>query len=272
MQAKQPLKKADLLCIWARFSFFGMSSTSSEKSQGHKWTYAMSIIAKKYYNNDEQAQKALLTRHMSFYQDEPQTGQLIAGYITRLEEEIALGKSHDIKVITAMKKTLMEPVGSIGGTLIQTLIIPLLLILGLGLSVNGHWLGAVIAAVGILVIGQCISYGSFMLGYKYGEKGVNFLLSDKLKRLMNGLGMFLLFMTGALATIFTNLDPEAARLSIFNFAFEDWLTRVLGPLAVVYLAYYLMVEKKIKQEYIIMILSAIVVIGAVVISLFLPIY
>ena len=272
MSTKQPLNKAEMFRIWARFSFFGMSSMSKEKMQGHKWTYAMSVLAQKYYSDDELALNAVLTRHMDFYQDEPQTGQLIAGYITRLEEEVALGKSDDIKAITAMKKTLMEPVSGIGHSLIQTLIIPLLLILGIGLSTDGSWLGAVIYAVIFLVIGLGISYGSFMLGYRYGEKGINFFLSDKIKRLTTGLSMFLLFMVGALAITFTNADPNLTNINILQFGFEDWLTRVLGPLAVVYLAYYLMVEKKVKQEYIIIILSLIVVIGAVGISLFIPAY
>ena len=272
MSTKQPLNKADLLRIWARFAFFGTSSFSKENGQGNKWTYAMSILAQKFYGDDESAKKVLLMRHIDFYQDEPQTGQVVAGYITRLEEEIAMGKSDDVEAIKQMKETLMEPVAGIGGTLVQKLIIPLLLILGIGLSTDGNWLGAVIYAVLALLIGLGISCGSFILGYKYGENAVNFILSDKIKRLTTGLSMFLLFMVGTLAIIFTNIDPDLPRLGLFEFEMTDWLIRVLGPLAVVYLAYYLMVEKKIKQEYIIIILSTIVVIGAVVMSFIIPVY
>jgi len=270
MATHNRLTSAELFRIWARFSFFSHTSSNPKGMQSNKWAHAMDILAKKYYGKDEKARMACLTRHTETYQDEPQTGQLIAGYITRLEEEVAIGQSDDIKTVTQMKKTLMEPVGSIGNTLVQKLIIPLLLILGIGLSTDGNWIGAVVYAVAVLAIGLGISYGCFVLGYKHGEKAINYFLSDKIKRLTTALSMFLLFMVGALAITFTNLEPEMASRHIFEFEMTDWLTRVFGPLAVVYLAYYLMVEKKIKQEYIILILSVIVVVGAVGVSLFLP--
>lgn len=266
--SEQRLTKWELLRIWSRFCFFHFSHTGAKKMKGHCWSYALSVIANKYYQDDEQKRQKFFARHCEYYNDEPLTGQVVAGYITKLETEIATGVTTDVKAIGQMKKALMEPVANIGNHLVQSLILPLLLLLGIGLSFGGNWVGAVVYAVSAFVIGLAISFGSFIAGFRHGEKAVDYFLSDKMKKIMTGLQIFLLVMIGGAATIFTNAEVEFG--SVFRFELTDWLTHVLGPLSVVYLAYYLLAMKKLKQDIIVLVLSIIVVVGAVGMTLLLP--
>ena len=87
MQEKLTVK--DRRQIWARWGFTHLSSMSYEKLQAHAWAYAFIPFAKKFYKDDLEAQRRLMTRHSMFYNTEPQTGQLINGIVTSLEEQIA---------------------------------------------------------------------------------------------------------------------------------------------------------------------------------------
>ena len=72
------LTKKELRQIFLRYGVMTESAMSYEKMHGATWAYSYLPLGEKYYKDDPEAFKRLLTRHSVFYNTEPQTGQLVS--------------------------------------------------------------------------------------------------------------------------------------------------------------------------------------------------
>ena len=113
------LTNKDLNTIWLRWAFTHLASMSYEKLQGHAYAWSYIPFANKYYKDDPEAKRRLLVRHSVFFNTEPQTGQIINGIVTSLEENIALGGEVSEEMPNNIKATLMGPLAGIGDSIIQ---------------------------------------------------------------------------------------------------------------------------------------------------------
>lgn len=193
------LTNKDLNTIWLRWAFTHLASMSYEKLQGHAYAWSYIPFANKYYKEDPEAKRRLLVRHSVFFNTEPQTGQIINGIVTSLEENIALGGEVSEEMPNNIKATLMGPLAGIGDSIIQGIIVPTLLSIGMSLANGGSPLGPLFYIVAYGIIGPTISYVSYRTGYKLGVGAIDVIVGENARRIMDAFNVLGIMVVGALA-------------------------------------------------------------------------
>lgn len=241
---------------------------SYEKLQAHAWAYAFIPFAKKYYSDDPEAQRRLLVRHSMFYNTEPQTGQLINGIVTSLEEQIALGEEVSEELPVNIKTTLMGPLAGIGDSIIQGIIVPLLLSIGMGMASGGSAIGPVFYMIAYGIIGPLISYLSYSYGYKLGVNAVDVIVGEDAKRITDAFNVLGVMVVGGLAAsnifLTTSLEiPMGEEIQLLQSVIDGIFPQLL-PLIMVLLSWWLIAKKRMTATKVILILTAIVTAGSLV--------
>jgi mannose/fructose/N-acetylgalactosamine-specific phosphotransferase system component IID len=262
------LSKKELRQIWKRWGFTHLSSMSYEKLQAHAWAYSYLPFAEKYYKNDPEKKKRLLTRHSMFYNTEPQTGQLINGIVASLEEEIAVGGDVPEEMPINIKTTLMGPLAGIGDSIIQGIIVPILLSIGMGLAAGGNALGPIFYILSYGVVGVLISYFAFMNGYKLGVNAIDVIIGENAKRITDAFNILGVMVVGGLAAsniaLVTKLKiPMGEEVQALQDVLDGIFPKVL-PLAMVLFAWYLLTSKQLTATKVILVLTVISAIGVVI--------
>lgn len=264
-QTTERLSKKELRQIWARWGFTHLSSMSYEKLQAHAWAYAFIPFAHKYYKNDKEAQRRLYIRHSMFYNTEPQTGQLVNGIVTSLEEEIAIGHDVPEEMPVNIKATLMGPLAGIGDSIIQGIIVPILLSIGMGLASGGSPLGPLFYIVAYGVLGPTISYVCFHNGYRLGVNAIDVIIGENAKRITDAFNILGVMVVGGLAAstivLTTKLTiPMGDEVSELQALFDANFPKLL-PLVMVLLSWWMISSKRISPTKVILILTLIITIG-----------
>lgn len=171
-----PVRSWTTFALW---QFFSHSSYSFERMQGSGVACALApALAQLYPNASERA--LALQCNLSFFNVEPNWGSILIGVLLRLEQERA-----DDEQIHTTKQTLMGTMSGFGDTVSQGAILPLVLSIGLGLSLNSIgslspiW-GAVIYLGIICPLMVLISCISFHVGYTRGRDGALAILANPL--------------------------------------------------------------------------------------------
>lgn len=262
------LSKKELRQIWARWGFTHLSSMSYEKLQAHAWAYAFIPFAKKYYKDEPEKQRELLLRHSMFYNTEPQTGQMINGIVTSLEEQIAMGKDLDTNLPVNIKTSLMGPLAGIGDSIIQGIIVPTLLSIGMGLATGGNPLGPLFYIVSYGIIGPLISYLSFKYGYLLGVNAVDHVVGEGAKRITDAFNVVGVMVVGGLSAtsivLNTQLNiPMGEEMQPLQDVLDGIFPGLL-PLLMVLLSWWLLAKKRVSATRVILILTVIVTIGVTI--------
>lgn len=262
------LSKKELRQIWKRWGFTHLASMSYEKLQAHAWAYSYLPFADKYYKNNPDKKRELLVRHSMFYNTEPQTGQLINGIVVSLEEEIALGGDVPVEMPINIKTTLMGPLAGIGDSIIQGIIVPILLSIGMGLATGGNILGPVFYMVSYGIIGPLISYLCFMNGYKLGVNAIDVIIGDNAKKITDAFNVLGIMVVGGLAAsniaLKTKLEiPMGESVQALQTVLDGIFPSIL-PLGMVLIAWYLLTAKQFTATKVILVLTAISAIGVVI--------
>lgn len=265
---KKLLSKHELNQIWYRWGFTHLSSMSYEKIQGHSWAYSYIPFANKYYKNDIEKKRRLLQRHSMFYNTEPQTGQLINGIVASLEEQIAMGKDVSEEMPVNIKTTLMGPLAGIGDSIIQGIIVPILLSIGMSLAKGGSPLGPVFYIVAYGIIGPTISYIAFHSGYKLGVNAIDVIVGENSKRITDAFNILGVMVVGALAANTIVLKTIAKiPMGSKTESLENVLNGIfpgLLPLGMVLLGWWLVSSKQMTATKVILIMTVIVTVGCLV--------
>lgn len=261
------MTKRELRQLWARWGFTHLSSMSYEKLQAHAWAFSYLPFAEKYYKNDPEAKRRLLLRHSMFYNTEPQTGQLINGIVASLEEEIALGGDVPEEMPINIKTTLMGPLAGIGDSIIQGIIVPILLSIGMGLASGGNALGPVFYIVSYGIIGPLISYLCFMNGYRLGLNAIDVIIGENAKRITDAFNILGIMVVGGLAAsniaLVTKLKiPMGDEVQALQNVLDGIFPKIL-PLGMVLLAWYLLTSKQMTATKVILVLTVISAIGVI---------
>lgn len=262
------LTKKELRQIWKRWGFTHLSSMSYEKLQAHAWAYSYLPFVEKYYKNDPEKKKRLLLRHSMFYNTEPQTGQLINGIVASLEEEIAIGGDVPEEMPVNIKTTLMGPLAGIGDSIIQGIIVPILLSIGMGLAAGGNALGPVFYILSYGVVGVLISYMAFMNGYKLGVNAIDVIIGENAKRITDAFNILGVMVVGGLAAsniaLVTKVKiPMGEKVQALQDVLDGIFPKIL-PLAMVLLAWYLLTSKQMTATKVILVLTVLSAIGVVI--------
>jgi PTS system mannose-specific IID component len=134
------------------------------------------VIERLYSGREERA--SALQRHLVFFNTEPQFGALVPAVVTAMEEERASGADLSEKAINAVKGSLMGPLAGVGDSLIQGMVTPLLLSLGITLALEGRLAGPLIYVVLISTIVITASRAFWGMGYRWGRAAVSRILSS----------------------------------------------------------------------------------------------
>ena len=178
-----------------------------EFMHGMGFMYSMVPVVKELYPSDVEKQKAVLTRHLTFINTEPEVGTVIHGVTIAMEEQVAAGADCDADQIVGLKSALMGPLAGIGDSLIQGIIIPILLALCIDLTNNGLVLGPVIYAVLMYAIMIGCMWLCFKVGYnKGGDAIVDVMAAGTLDKIMNAAGIVGCCVMGGLIVNYVNLQ------------------------------------------------------------------
>ncbi|MDK6368815.1 MULTISPECIES: PTS system mannose/fructose/sorbose family transporter subunit IID [Aerococcus] len=265
---QQKLTKKELRQIWRRWAFTHLSSMSYEKIQGHSWAFSYLPFANKYYANDPESKRRLLVRHSMFYNTEPQTGQLINGIVTSLEEQIALGEDVDEQMPVNIKTSLMGPLAGIGDSIIQGIIVPLLLSIGMGLAANGSAIGPIFYIIAYGIVGTAISYFSYMYGYRLGVNAIDAIIGENASRITEAFNVLGIMVIGGLSAstihLTTQLNiPMGEEVQALQEVLDGIFPGIL-PLVMVLFAWWLISAKQMTATKVILILTAIITVGCLI--------
>lgn len=261
---KQGLTNKDLNQLWLRWAFTHLSSMSYEKLQAHAFAWSYIPFANKYYGDDPEAKRRLLVRQSVFYNTEPQTGAIVNGIVASLEENIALGGDVDEEMPNNVKTALMGPLAGIGDSIIQGIIVPILLSIGMSLAAGGSPLGPLFYIISWGIIGPLISFICFRTGYKLGVGAVDMIVGETARRLTDAFNVLGIMVIGALSAgniaLVTTLNiPMGGDWSPLQDTLDGVFPKIL-PLVAVLVTWWMLDKKQFSPTKVILILTAAVIV------------
>lgn len=263
------LTKKELWSLFWRYQFMVESAMSYEKMHGAAWSWTYMKLGDKYYKDKLEDYTRLLTRHSVFYNTEPQTGQLVNGIVASLEEQIGMGNEEvDEQLPVTIKASIMGPLAGIGDSVVQGILIPTLLSIGMGLAAGGNPLGPIFYIVSYGLIMAAITTISFRSGYKLGISALDIITGDNARNIMKALNILGVIVVGGLSASTVSLKtivniPMGTEMKPLQDVLNGVFPGIL-PLIMVLLSWYLISIKKMTATKVIMILIIIISIGTVV--------
>lgn len=269
---KTSLTRGDVRRSFWLWTFFSHANYNYERLQGTAFAHAMVPILKKLYKDPEEL-KAGLKRHLVFFNTEPNVGGIIHGAVIAMEEQRANGAPIDDDAINSFKSGLMGPLAGIGDSITQGTITPILLSIGIGLTLGGSIIGPIFYLVAEVTIMVALAYFFWMQGYDRGKVGVTDLLrSGALDRFLTGAGVLGNMVMGALAYQFVKIwlviafkvDVGGGNTKNFDVT-KDLLNPILPallPLLFVLLTWYLLTRRRVSPIRLLVVYLVIALVGA----------
>lgn len=260
------LTRADVFKSWVLWLCFSHANYNWERMQGIGFAHSMTPIIRKLYKTKEDI-SAALSRHLVFYNTQPDVGGVINGVTIAMEEERALGADISDDAINAVKTGLMGPMAGIGDTIQQGIVIPISLAIGMGLALEGNFFGPVLFAILVAAFVWGAGWLIYYYGYQQGKAAVtNILQSGLLNRVITGAGVLGNFVLGALAVNFVKLSTPI-KFIIGGTTFElqsvlDSLLPNLLPLLLVLLVWWLLEKKKVAATTVMIVMIVVAVLGS----------
>ena len=256
----EPLSKKELNSIWRRWYFANLSSLSYEKLMGHTPAYSLIPLIEKYYKDDPEGRKDLLTRQSVFFNVEPQIGQLINGINTSLEENIARGGEVSTEVPNTIKTALMGPLAGLGDSILQGILIPILLSIAMGLATDGSPIGPLFYMLTFGIIGTALTYLSFRAGYRMGVGAIDAIVGENANSILRALNVVGVMVVGALSasnvalTTTINIHNGSETIAL-QATLDGAFPGLLGMLSVLG-AWYLLSKKRYSPTKVLLIIVA----------------
>ena len=195
---------------WWRWLLFLHASYNYERLQGLGFAHAMRPVIDHLYSSTAE-RAAALRRHLVFFNSEPQFGALVPAAVIAMEEERASGADLTDEAINGVKSGLMGPLAGVGDSLIQGLVTPLLLAMGIQLAQQGYLAAPLVYALLISAIVIGTSYGFWSLGYRWGRAAVSRVLaSGWVRTLSDAAAITGMTVVGALTATVVRVSTPAA--------------------------------------------------------------
>jgi PTS system mannose-specific IID component len=242
VQEPRRVARRDVIKAFWNWFFFAQSSYNYERLQGMGVACYMAPILNKLYTKKEDI-AAGLKRQMAFFNTEPSFGCLIHGVNIAMEEQKANGAPIGDEEINSLKTGLMGPMAGLGDSIIQGVITPILLAIGIGLAQKGSLVGPALFFVLETIAIVSISFAGWMQGYSRGREGITDLLkSGVLRKVLEYAGILGCGVLGALAAQFVSLSTPISMVSgTTTLKLQDMLDKVLPgllPLALTLVVFY----------------------------------
>lgn len=256
------LTKKDISKSYWLWQFFSHANYNYERMQGTAFAMAMAPILKKLYPKKEDL-VAGLERHLVFFNTDPNLGAVIHGATIAMEEKRANGADISDEAINAFKTGLMGPMAGVGDSLIQGVIIPLFVALGISLGLTGNLVGPLLVWLGLTATLVLIARSSWMKGYQLGTNAITNMLQDgKMKVWIGAAGILGTMVMGGLISQYVGFSTKIV-FNIGQVPFDlqanlfDAIMPNLLPLGLTLLIYWL-TTKRVKTW---MILLGVTVVG-----------
>lgn len=232
----------DLWIVFWRWWLACEMSNSYERMQSIAYCFSMVPVLKKLYPNRDDFVEAL-QRHLIFFNTEGICGNVILGMTVAMEEEKAESQGAvSGESIVALKSALMGPVAGIGDTVTWGTVKPLVFTIALTASAEGSVLGWFLM---FLFVPITVAYGWFLMvmGYRLGRNALsNLLESGWINRIISGASILGLFMVGALAASYVDIQLTGTYMSAgVETTYQSILDGIVPgmiPLAVIIGIYY----------------------------------
>ena len=265
-EKKTLLTKQMIFKSYINWMVWNLSLYQPETMEAPALVRMFGVIREDLYPGDVEAQKALMERHLPFFNTEPFLGCIIPGIVLGMEAEKAAGAPIDDELIYAIKSALMGPFAGIGDALLPGTLIPILLAIGLGLSSNGEVTGVFFYIVAFLGIMIPVTWFLFVKGCQLGTTAAETLLASDIKddviRAINIIG---LSVVGAITYSYATINIG---LSFTSGEYTNNLNDVLNGiwpkipvLAAAFGTYYLVAKKNWSAFKVIILYFIIAVIG-----------
>lgn len=246
------ITKKDIIKAWFHWSAFSETSLNFERLQALAFCNSMLDILKKLYPKKEELSEAL-KRHLTMYNTQANWGTVINGITIALEEKAANETEEERQttneLITSLKTGLMGPIAGIGDTLDFGTFRPIVMGICIPFAMNGSIIGSLIPLVYQVTYMWFISKFAIQIGYEKGKNSiVEILNSGKIRKIIEGAGMFGLFMMGALSATYVKITTPlkittGGGNTIVIQEMLDKIVPALLPILVVF-AIYFYIQKK----------------------------
>lgn len=238
------LEEKDVKKSYWLWQFFSHANYNYERMQGTAVAMAMAPIIKKLY--PDQGEKAAgLKRHLTFFNTDPNFGAVILGGTIAMEEQRANGAPLTDEAINSFKTGMMGPMAGIGDSIVQGVVIPIMVAIGISMATNGNVFGSLFVLIALPIVLMAIAYNSWMYGYRLGTNAISGMLADgRMKTWISAAGIVGCTVMGALIPNYVNVKSILA-FNIGNVPFNlqenlfDAIMPSLLPLAVTILIYFL---------------------------------
>lgn len=198
MSQRKQLTRMDLLKVWVIWTGFLHGMFNWERMQALGVAHSMVPVIKRLYHTKEDI-AAALQRHLVFFNTNTTTGTLAAGIMCAMEEERANGAPLSDEAINAVKTSLMGPLAGIGDSLIQGMLFPIAMAMGISLGLQGNLMGPVLYTVLVVGIGYSLHYWWFVQAYNKGRPLIRSLVEGgAVSRVTEAASMVGLLAAGAL--------------------------------------------------------------------------
>jgi PTS system mannose-specific IID component len=230
---------------WWRWVMFLHASYNFERLQGLGFAHAIKPAIEYLYPEGEK-RAAALQRHVTFFNSEPQFGAVVPAAVIALEEQRAAGASISDEAINAVMSGLMGPLAGVGDSLVQGLLTPLLLSMGISMAQRGNLAGPILYAILISVVVLGSSYSFWSAGYRWGKAAVSHILSSGwVQALTEGASVVGMTVLGGLtATVVQFSTPATIAVGQASISLQedvlDAILRGLPALSLTLLAWWLL--------------------------------
>jgi PTS system mannose-specific IID component len=143
----------------------------------------------------------------------------------------------------------MGPLAGVGDSLIQGIIIPLVVAIGISISLTGNVMGSILVLVGLPLILMLIAYNCWMRGYALGGNAISSLLAGgKMKVWLGAAGILGTTVMGALISQTVSFKTTIA-FDVGDVPFNlqtglfDSIMPGLLPLALTLFCYWLTIKR-----------------------------
>lgn len=248
------LDNRDLVRIFWR-SWMLDSSWNYERQQNMGYSYAITPVVEKVYEEGSEKQKRAFGRTLDFMAITPQLSTLLLGINAAMEEENAVNPDFDDSTITAVKTSLMGPLAGIGDSLIAGTLRVIGTGIAIGFAQQGSPLGAILLLLIFNVPGLLIRWFGLKMGYQYGSTFITDAakggLMEKVTYAASVVGLMAI---GGMIASYISLDLSMITVGSGDFAqpitdYIDMIMPCLPQLAVFGFMYWIM-GKKFKTTWV----------------------
>ncbi len=231
--------------------FFSMRMFTFERMMGPDMVSFVIAMADDLYPNDPEKQRELAMNHRVFFNTQPTLGTIVWGVVLGLEIERSQNEEMTDEIIQNIKAAIAAPMAGIGDTVAQSLLVPILLSIGIGLSSEGSTMGFWFFIIVYCVIMYPLSYFLFKIGLTLGIDGAEMLLSSGLKdRIINAIQTLGIVVIGAViastANVTTKLEYVNGEMAVNVQEILDSIFPGLLSLLGAFLVYGIFKKFKIK--------------------------